>query len=112
MTDAHAYVIKNYQKYGIVSSAEDMEALLNILESFGECLENLAEAEGMFCGIDSQGRTNAELAAALLECNQFIDDMDAFREQLLADGMTEADADRYTSGFVKVSGGYVNQYIV
>lgn len=72
-----AYIMKNWNEYNLgLKDENEMLALLNILESHGETLDGLHDAESIICGIVSQYDNDAEKVEAIFEYNTFFTESD------------------------------------
>ena len=101
MIDNKQYILKNYDKYGIMVSdtfkfnpdkarpltQKEMLGLLNILEAHGETLDSFHDAsfngEGFFCELWSSFENDNDTYNALMQFNQF------FTESEFIDWMIE-----------------------
>ena len=91
----YAFIIKNYDKYGLeLTSEKEMLALLNELEAYGATLSHLqGDLKSSFCNLffDSL-QNNAQVAKQILNTNQFYRSRELYIQKLAKDGIVGNEA--------------------
>lgn len=106
------YILKNWKKYDIVDSEEEMVKLLNILEAHNENLDTFHMATSGFCGIYGEFLHDRDTAQTLFNFNCFYNNEEEMRkncaeyvegEDMTLDEFLEGEDIRKTSdGIVRV----------
>ncbi len=108
----YAYIIKNYDKYGLnLQSEKEMIALLNELEAHGETLSHLQEKnKKSFCNLffDSM-KNDAQVAKQILNTNSFYRSRELYVQECIKNGITRNDAYKKAEKLIPTTDGFVEK---